>query len=137
MHTKGKGAARTRSLPLWSGDHNNFPKEVPRFHERFGVAKLGERERADFGLLDFSVRHIDHSPPTVLLGVAVRTANLHFALPYIANVGPSVETGRCTAGQQFALQLQGTDRRVRRVSAGEVDARPRPSCRSTATLRAR
>jgi len=97
MHTKGKGAARTRSLPLWSGDHNNFPKEVPRFHERFGVAKLGERESADFRLLDFSVRHIDHSPPNVLLGVAVRTANLHFALPDIANVGLSVETGRNVA----------------------------------------
>src|SRR3954469_17416432 len=95
MHTKGKGAARTRSLPLWSGDHNNFPKEVPRFHERFGVAKLGERESADFRLLDFPVRHIDHSPPNVFLGVAVRTANLHFALPDIANVGLSVETGRC------------------------------------------
>src|SRR6185312_16177751 len=70
MHTKGKGAARARSLPLWSRDHNNFPKEVPRFHERFGVAQLGERKRADFGLLDFSVRHIDHSPPNILLGVA-------------------------------------------------------------------
>src|SRR3954468_7310042 len=122
IHTKGKGAARTRSLPLWSRDHNNFPKEVPRFHERFGVAKLGERERADFGFLDFAVRHIDHSAPNVLLGVAVRTANLHFALPDIANVGPSVETGRCTAGQQFAVLLQGADRWIPCVSAGEIDA---------------
>src|SRR6478736_9028196 len=109
MHTKGKGAARARSLSLWSRDHNNFPKEVPRFHERLGIAKLGERERADLRLLDFSVRHIDHSPPNVLLGVAVRAANLYFALPDVANVGPCVETGRRATGQQFPVQLQGAD----------------------------
>src|SRR3954471_9599029 len=142
IHTKGKGAARTRSLPLWLRDHNNFPKEVPRFHERLRVAKLGERECADFGLLDFAVRHIDHSPPNVLLGVTVRTANLHFALPDIANVGPSVETGRRTAGQQFAVQLQGTDRRVPRVPAGEIDAHvhallaAQPPCFARKILRA-
>src|SRR3954462_8767301 len=42
-----------------------------------------------------------------LLLVKNRTTNLHFPFQDIAHVGPPVETGPCTAGQQFSLFFQG------------------------------
>ena len=65
-----------RALPEPLGDHNDLAEEVACFHDGFGFAELGERERADRRLPDAAFRHIDHAARHILLGVAVGPADL-------------------------------------------------------------
>src|SRR5713226_9279659 len=105
-----------------SRDHDDLAEEIPRFHESFSLAQFGERKGAHLRLLDLALRNFDHAAGHVVLGIAVRSANLHFPLPDVANIRARVEAGRGPAGQQFAVRLERPNGWIPGVAAGEIDA---------------
>src|SRR5216683_6630035 len=105
-----------------SRDHDDLAEEIPRFHESFSLAQFGERKGAHLRLLDLALRNFDHAAGHVFLGIAIRSANLHFTLPDVANVRSRIEAGGGAAGQQLAMRLQRPDGRIPGLAAGEIDA---------------
>src|SRR6185437_11537757 len=105
-----------------SRDQDDLAEEVARLHQRLGLAELRQREGAHLGLLQLAVGHVDHAAPDVFLGVAVRAADLHLALPDEADIDLRIEARGRTAGEQFAVRFQRTDRRLPGVAAREVHA---------------
>src|SRR3974377_354216 len=76
---------------LLSGNHHDLAEEIARLHERFGLAQPGKRKGAHLRLPDPAFGDLHHPARHILLGIAVRPANLYLALPDVADIRACVE----------------------------------------------